>query len=45
MLKQKFQDLEQQDIMEVLDADVSDKGNFSLVSIKPESREKYGGNT
>lgn len=29
--------------MEVVDADVSEKGNFSLIKIKPECREKYGG--
>ena len=30
--------------MEVVDADVSDQGNFSLLKIKPECRQKYGGN-
>mmetsp|Transcript_32687 Transcript_32687/g.24137 ORF Transcript_32687/g.24137 Transcript_32687/m.24137 type:complete len:92 (-) Transcript_32687:37-312(-) len=32
------------DIGEVLVADIGRKGNFSLIKIKEECREKYGGN-
>jgi hypothetical protein len=42
-LKQKIEYVEKADILEVLDSDVSKKGNFSLIKIKPECREKYGG--
>lgn len=43
LLKQKIEEIQKGDIMEVVDADVSEKGNFSLIKIKPECREKYGG--
>lgn len=43
LLKQKIAQVEQSDILEVIDSDVSKKGNFSLLKIKPECREKYGG--
>lgn len=42
-LKQKLDEVEKSDIMEVIDADVKNKGNFSIIKIKPECREKYGG--
>lgn len=42
-IQQKYFELEKSDIMEVLDADVKSKGNFSIVKIKPECRDKYGG--
>jgi hypothetical protein len=36
--------LERSDISEVIISDIGNKGNFSLVRLTEESREKYGGN-
>ena len=44
ILKSRSKELDMNDISEVLISDLGDKGNFSLVRIVPESREKYGGN-
>lgn len=42
-LKKKFSQVEKSDILEVVDADVKNKGNFSIIKIKPECRDKYDG--
>lgn len=36
--------LDLSDIAEIVDADLGNKGNFSLIRVAVESREKYGGN-
>lgn len=42
-VQQKYYELDKDDIKEVVDPDVQNKGNFAIIKIKPECREKYGG--
>lgn len=44
MLKSKYSELlQREDILEIVDPDVGNKGQLSIVKIKPEVRGKFGG--
>jgi hypothetical protein len=43
ILHNKYPELLQSDIQEIIDPDVNNKGQISIVKIKPEIRQKFGG--